>query len=83
MKVFSSFNDHGGTVCPICGKGTPEKTILLPIVGTEKDNIMEARQVHLDCLDLSCKIDNDVLMIFQFVSMKGCNDDKETFGNID
>jgi hypothetical protein len=51
MRVF----DHPNMVdftCPICKTSDDKPVVLIGIVGTEEDNIMEARQYHLDCLAL-------------------------------
>ena len=51
MRVFDHPN-LANFVCPICGKSDDKPTVLIGIMGTEKGNIMEAEQFHLDCLDL-------------------------------
>jgi hypothetical protein len=55
MRVFSGFNpgtkEHP-SVCPVCGTARDQETVLIEIVGTAKDGIAEAKQVHLECLDL-------------------------------
>jgi len=52
MKIF----DHPNMTnfrCPICGESKDEPVVLVKIAGTEQDGIMEAIQVHVDCLDLT------------------------------
>ena len=53
MKVFDHPNTYTKFVCPICGTGDDKPVVLIPIDGTEKDGIMEARQYHLDCIKLT------------------------------
>lgn len=51
MKIF----EHPNMIdfmCPICGKSDDKPIILVGIDGTEDGNIIEAIQVHVDCLDL-------------------------------
>lgn len=48
MRTFEHFNQSSD--CPICGTNEDKKATLLPIDGTEKGNICEAAQVHVDCL---------------------------------
>ena len=49
MRTFEHFpTDHKN--CPICGKNTDGECLLVPIDGTEEDNIMQAIPVHSKCL---------------------------------
>ena len=50
MKIFENFNQNSN--CPICKTNKEGKAVLIPIDGTNKDNISEAIQVHLDCIEL-------------------------------
>lgn len=59
MRIFEEFNQAGGVVCPICKTNKIEKTVLIQILGTTRDNIAEAMQVHLECLDLKILRDAD------------------------
>ena len=52
MRAFDHFNDSHGAVCPICNTARDEKTVLIPVPGTEDDGIVEARQVHKECYDV-------------------------------
>jgi len=49
-RIFASFNP-AGPPCPVCGTRADRQTILVPIPGTERDGICEARQVHRACYD--------------------------------
>ena len=50
MRVFKP-NLSNGWNCPICNKNDEKEVVLLGIHGTENDNIIEAEQVHLSCLN--------------------------------
>lgn len=50
LRTFEHFPKD--SVCPICGKNDDKECILLPIVGTQEDNIAQAQVVHTGCLDL-------------------------------
>lgn len=52
MKTFPSFNQSNNAICPVCKTNEDCETVLVPIPGTEKGGIMEARQVHKKCYDL-------------------------------
>jgi hypothetical protein len=45
--------------CPICKSSKDLPVILVPIPGTENDGICKARQVHSECYELFCKM-NDI-----------------------
>lgn len=49
MRTFKSI---GETICPICKTAKKGKATLIPICGTQEDNICEAQPVHVDCIDL-------------------------------
>ena len=51
MRTFDEFNSHGEP-CPICGTHDNKPPVLIGISGTEDGHIMEAVQVHLECLEL-------------------------------
>lgn len=62
MRVFEKAN-WVFEVCPICNTDKKGPVTLIAIAGTEKGYNAEARQVHLDCLDL--RIDEENKVIFQ------------------
>ena len=65
MKVFKEMNTIGDDLCPICCTADKKEVVLIGVDGTEGDGIMEARQVHLDCLDLRMTtIENDDYIVF-------------------
>ena len=51
MRVFDHPNMHSFE-CPICHTGEDLPVVLIGIYGTQKEDIMEARQYHLNCIDL-------------------------------
>lgn len=51
MRTFPHFNNSTGAVCPICGTGEDKETVLIPIAGTQEDNITEAAQFHSECIE--------------------------------
>lgn len=52
MRIFQKPNKKNNWRCPICNTNKDGEVVLIEIEGTEKDNIVEAEQVHLKCLDL-------------------------------
>ena len=50
MRVFDHPN-LAGFLCPICKTVADKPVVLVKKAGTGKDGIMEAEQIHLDCLD--------------------------------
>ena len=50
MRIFDHFNTTG-PACPACKTRDDKPTVLIPIPGTEKGDICEARQVHADCVE--------------------------------
>jgi hypothetical protein len=51
MRIFPHFNASTGAVCPVCATGDDKETILIPIAGTQEDNIIEAAQFHTECIE--------------------------------
>jgi hypothetical protein len=52
MKIFDHMNTEGDDVCPICKTKDDKPTVLVPIEGTKDEGIVEAIQVHADCIEL-------------------------------
>ena len=48
MREFSQFPEQAK--CILCGSNTNKPCVLIPIDGTQEDNIEEAIPVHIDCL---------------------------------
>jgi hypothetical protein len=52
MRIFREGNWNNNQKCIICNTAKKGKVILAGIVGTEKGHNMEAKQVHVDCIEL-------------------------------
>ena len=51
MRVFKKANLANNWHCPICKTSDEdEEVVLIPIYGTKDGSIVEAEQVHLECL---------------------------------
>ena len=50
MKVFDHPNTANDWKCPICETNVDEPVTLIPISGTENDGVVEAEQIHIDCI---------------------------------
>lgn len=66
MRIFEKPNLSNNWKCPICEKSDEKSVVLIGIRGTEEENIMQAEQFHLDCLELRCdKKDNIIYQKFK------------------
>ncbi len=65
MKIFPHFNTSSN--CPICKKNDDKPCTLIPIVSTIEDNIAEAEQIHIDCINLSVQEFNSDRSIKKFL----------------
>jgi hypothetical protein len=45
-----------GFECPFCHTSADAPVVLIPIPGTERDGIAQAKQVHKACLDLAMEM---------------------------
>lgn len=61
MKIFQKMNTSGPGVCPICNTKDQKPVILVPILETQKGNICEAVQIHLDCIKLNYDKEKNIL----------------------
>ena len=53
MQIFNHFNCNGKqTECPVCKKNDDKPVVLIGINGTQEDGIIQAVQVHVDCVEL-------------------------------
>lgn len=50
MKIFEKFPETSN--CIICKTNENKQCVLIPIYGTQEDNIIQATPVHLDCLEI-------------------------------
>jgi hypothetical protein len=51
MRIFEHPN-LTNFICPICGTSDDKQIVLIPISGTQDGGNMQARQYHLDCIDI-------------------------------
>ena len=65
MQIFETPNRSGTWRCPICGTNKDSPVTLIPIEGTLKGRIMEAVQIHIECLDLTIYKNGPVKFIAQ------------------
>jgi len=47
-RIFPEFNTDSN--CPICGTNDNTPCVLIPIMGTEDGNNIQAKAVHVNCL---------------------------------
>ena len=52
MKIFEHPNTDDNWKCPICKTNDDKPVTLISIEGTQKDNLIECRQYHVDCIKL-------------------------------
>ena len=52
MKIFDKPNLSNKWICPICKTSDNKPVILVGDPETSKDNLMEAEQYHVDCIEL-------------------------------
>ena len=50
-RIFENFSQETNDVCPICGTNESKPCGLIAKQGTLDDGIVEAIQVHMDCLN--------------------------------
>ena len=56
-----TFKNIGQGKCVICNSSDDGECILIPIIGTEKDSICEAKPLHLHCLNLSLSEEQNIM----------------------
>ena len=62
MRIFEHRNtSNPEDVCPICKTNEDGQTVLVPIIGTEDGNLMQAKQFHFKCIDIVYMQENDLL----------------------
>jgi len=66
MRIFKEPNLHNDWKCPICNTNDKKEVVLIGIVGTEDENIIQAEQFHLECLDLFWYKEKET--IYQFIN---------------
>lgn len=63
MKIFEHSNYSHGHKCIICNTTEDKPVVLVGIVGTQENNVIEAEQIHVDCIELL--IDKSYNLIYQ------------------
>lgn len=63
-RTFEHFPNN--VICPICRTNDDAETILIPIDGTNKDGISEAKPVHLWC-SVANRYNPEVNVIYRMV----------------
>ena len=66
MRTFEHYNQSGDDVCPICGTNKDEEIVLIPIMGTESGNNIQAIQVHTECLQKNLSYDKSMHIIYTY-----------------
>ena len=56
IRIFNKPNLSNDWKCPVCKTNKENKVVLVPIPGTEDDGIVEAQQIHLDCMAMVAQI---------------------------
>lgn len=59
MRPFEHFPDHAE--CVVCKTNQDKPCILVPIDGTEDGGNIEATPIHVDCIDIRYKKENNLL----------------------
>ena len=70
MRTFLKFNPTGDSICPICGTFEEKETLLVPIIGTEDENVCEAVQVHTECFQSAYIYDREKSIIYAICKFK-------------
>ena len=65
MRTFKEMNKEDGSKCLICGTQDTGEVVLIGLAGAKKDNIIEAKQAHLHCINLTYSPSRD--LIYQVV----------------
>jgi hypothetical protein len=52
MRIFQHANLSGEDTCLVCEKADDKPVVLIGVIGTEDGHNMQARQVHVDCIEL-------------------------------
>lgn len=69
MRVFEHPNAEG-FVCPICNTSEDKPVVLIGIDGTQEGYNIQARQYHIDCLELVEFQTSGNVIIAQILSKK-------------
>ena len=52
MRIFDKPNSTVKWECPICGNDDEKEVALVSVEGTQQGRVVQARQVHVECLAL-------------------------------
>ncbi len=61
MQIFKKPNIDSDWKCPICNTNGEKEVTLIPILGTREGNIIQAEQIHLDCINLTYDKEHNIL----------------------
>lgn len=73
MKTFKNGNWSNDSKCVLCNTSSKGEVTLIPKIGTQEGNIIEAVQVHTECLGNRLIYDenNGVIYAFNKTSQDG------------
>lgn len=71
MRVFDHPNTGSGWKCPVCQTDEDKPVTLIAIDGTQRGNIVEAEQFHLDCIELTWSRHNNVIVMLAVIKGGG------------
>lgn len=77
MRIFEHPNFGPGVKCPICKTRDDRPVVLVPIHGTRDGSIMEARQYHVDCIELTEMEINGMTYVLQQVGPTPKREEKD------
>jgi hypothetical protein len=69
MRIFERFNKYGND-CPICRTKNEGTAVLIAIDGTDDDGIIQAVQVHTDCIELRSTVIEGRSVIYMVIDEK-------------
>ncbi len=66
MNIFEHANTNNWQ-CPICKTNEDKPVALIKIQGTEKNNNMQVKQIHIECIDLTImRLSESSLLVQQY-----------------
>lgn len=51
MRIFNKANLSNNWKCLICGNNDDKPVTLVGTVGTQQGNVVQCKQIHVDCID--------------------------------
>ena len=69
-RTFEHFPENA--TCPLCGTNDDKECCLIPIDGTSKDRICEAKPMHVECIERldMYRYNQDVNVLYRSVEVK-------------